>query len=125
MAWWSWIGKAPGGACKTNLADASFNKKFESRDGRECDDGYAGTSPVGHFGAVGGISDIDGNVRTWVAACGNGAAAEVGSRCRDFLVKGRSWLSVANQEAPTFSDTYGADVALNTLGFRVVRDLEK
>jgi serine/threonine protein kinase/formylglycine-generating enzyme required for sulfatase activity len=118
--------KAPtGSACKSNLADASFNKKFESHDGSDCDDGFAGTSPVGHFGTVGGIADIDGNVRTWVAACGNGAAAEVGSRCRDFLVKGRSWLSVASKETPTFSDTYGADVALNTVGFRVVRDLEK
>ncbi|MEP6485311.1 MAG: bifunctional serine/threonine-protein kinase/formylglycine-generating enzyme family protein [Rudaea sp.] len=119
------VRKAPGGACKSNLADAAFNKKFESRDGSECDDGYAGTSPVGHFGAAGGIFDLDGNVRTWVGACGNGAAADVGSRCRDFLVKGRGWLSVATKETPTFSDTYGADVALNTLGFRVVRDLEK
>ncbi len=117
--------KASTGACKSNLADASYNKKFESRDGSDCDDGFAATSPVGHFGTVGGIADIDGNVRTWVAACGNGSPAEAGSRCRDFLVKGRSWLSIASKESPTFSDTYGADVALNTLGFRVVRDLEK
>ncbi len=117
--------KAAGGACKSNLADASFNKKFDSRDGSECDDGFAGTSPVGHFGSVGGISDIDGNVRTWVAACGNGAPADASSHCRDYLVKGRSWLSVASRETPTFSDTYASDVALNTVGFRVVRDLEK
>ena len=117
--------KASSGACKSNLADASFNKKFDSRDGSECDDGFAATSPVGHFGGAGGIADIDGNVRTWVAACGNGSAADAGSRCRDFLVKGRSWLSVASKEPPTFSDTYGSDVALNTVGFRVVRDLEK
>ena len=117
--------KASNGACKSNLADASYNKKFDSRDGSDCDDGFAATSPVGHFGTVGGIADIDGNVRTWVAACGNGSPAEAGSRCRDFLVKGRSWLSIASKESPTFSDTYGSDVALNTLGFRVVRDLEK
>jgi formylglycine-generating enzyme required for sulfatase activity len=116
------VRKAPGGACKSNLADASFNKKFDSRDGADCDDGFAGTSPVGHFGGT--IADIDGNVRTWVAACGNGTAAELGSRCRDFLVKGRSWLS-SSKEAPTFSDTYSADVSLNTVGFRVVRDVEK
>ena len=117
--------KAPGGACKSNLADVSFDKKFDSRDGGDCDDGFAGTSPVGHFGGVaGGIADIDGNVRTWVGACGNGAAADVGSRCRDFLVKGRSWLSPPRESA-TFSDTYSADVALNTVGFRVVRDMEK
>ena len=116
--------KSSSAACKANLADASFNKKFDSRDGADCDDGFAGTSPVGHFGMVGGISDIDGNVRSWVGACGNGAAADANSRCRDYLVKGRSWLSVASKEPVTFSDTYGTDVALNTVGFRVVRDLE-
>src|SRR6202000_1109600 len=120
------VRKAPAAASKSNLADASFNKKYDSRDGADCDDGYAGTSPVGHFGGVaGGIADIDGNVRTWVAACGNGSPADVGSRCRDFLVKGRGWLSSPSKESPTFSDTYGADVSLNTVGFRVVRDLEK
>ncbi len=116
--------KASSNACKANLADASFNKKFDSRDGAECDDGFAGTSPVGHYGMAGGISDIDGNVRSWVGACGNGSAADANSRCRDYLVKGRSWLSVASKEPVTFSDTYGTDVALNTVGFRVVRDLD-
>jgi serine/threonine-protein kinase PpkA len=117
------VRKAPNGACKSNLADASFNKTYDSRDGADCDDGFAGTSPVGRFGGV--IGDIDGNVRIWVGACGNGAAADVGSRCRDFLVKGRGWLSQPNKESPNFSDTYSADVSLNTVGFRVVRDLEK
>lgn len=120
------VRKASSGPCKANIADASFNKKYDSRDGGDCDDGYAGTSPVGHFGGIaGGIADMDGNVRTWVGACGNGSAADVGSRCRDFLVKGRSWLSQPGKEPPAFSDTYGADVSLNTVGFRLVRDLEK
>jgi serine/threonine protein kinase/formylglycine-generating enzyme required for sulfatase activity len=117
------VRKASTGACKANLADAAFNKTYDSRDGADCDDGFSGTSPVGRFGGT--IADIDGNVRTWVGACGNGSAADVGSRCRDFLVKGRGWLSQPNKESPNFSDTYGADVALNTVGFRLVRDLEK
>jgi formylglycine-generating enzyme required for sulfatase activity len=115
--------KAGSGECKANLADASFNKQFDSRSGSACDDGYAATSPVGKFEAAGGVYDIDGNVRQWVAACGGGALAEPGSACRDFMVKGRSWLSPA-KEAVTYADTFAADVGLNNVGFRVVRDIE-
>jgi formylglycine-generating enzyme required for sulfatase activity len=117
--------RAGSAACKSNLADASYKKQFDSRDGSDCDDGFAATSPVGHFGDVAGIDDIDGNVREWTGACGGGAPAQAGSTCRDFIVKGRSWMSIAAKEQPTYSDTFSRDVALNTVGFRVVRDLEK
>ena len=41
-----------GGSCSSaNLADQAFNKAFDSRAGASCDDGFAGTSPVGRFGA--------------------------------------------------------------------------
>jgi len=116
--------KAGGGECKANLADASYKRQFDSRSGSDCDDGFAATSPVGKFEAAGGIYDIDGNVREWVAACGGGAAAEAGSSCRDFIAKGRGWLSL-EKEPVTASDTFAADVGLNSVGFRVVRDLEK
>ena len=113
----------PRGDCAANLADAAFNKQFDSRDGSSCDDGFAATAPVERFAAVEGIYDIDGNVREWVGACGNGAAAAPGSTCRDFLAKGRGWLSPAAKESATASDTFAADVSLNTVGFRVVREL--
>jgi serine/threonine-protein kinase PpkA len=116
--------RAPAGECKANLADASYKRQFDSRQGSDCDDGFAATAPVGRFPLVDGVYDIDGNVREWVGACGGGATAEAGSSCRDFIVKGRGWLSLA-KEAATASDTYGADVGLNSVGFRVVRDVEK
>jgi len=115
--------KATGAECKANLADASFKKQFDSRSGSDCDDGYAATSPVGKFESAGGLFDIDGNVRQWVAACGGGAPASVGSTCRDFVVKGRSWIS-QGKEPVTYSDTFAADAGLNTVGFRVARDIE-
>lgn len=116
--------RAARGDCSTaNLADATFNKQFDSRDGAACNDGFAATAPVEHFAAIEGIYDIDGNVREWVAACGNGSAAAPGSSCRDFRVKGRGWLSSAAKETATASDTYAADVSLNSVGFRVVREM--
>jgi formylglycine-generating enzyme required for sulfatase activity len=116
--------RALAGECKANLADASYKRQFDSRQGSDCDDGFAATAPVGRFPLVDGVYDIDGNVREWVGACSGGAAAEAGSSCRDFIVKGRGWLSLA-KESVTASDTYGADVGLNSVGFRVARELEK
>lgn len=116
--------KAPAASCATaNLADAAFNRQYDSRDGAACDDGFAATSPVEHYAAVAGIYDIDGNVREWIGACGNGTPAAAGSACRDFRAKGRGWLSVGAKESATASDTFAADVSLNTVGFRVVREM--
>ena len=116
--------KAPAASCATaNLADAAFNRQYDSRDGAACDDGFAATSPVEHYAAAAGIFDIDGNVREWIGACGNGTAASAGSTCRDFRAKGRGWLSVGAKEGATASDTFAADVSLNTVGFRVVREM--
>lgn len=99
--------------CSANLADASFNKKFDSKDGAGCDDGFAATAPAGRF-------EAGSNVRLWVNACGNGGAAS--AACRDHLAKGRSWASAAKDGA---SDNFSNDVGLNTVGFRVARDIEK
>jgi len=116
--------RAPAPDCaNANLADAAFNRKFDSRDGSSCDDGFAETSPVEKFPSVAGIYDINGNVREWVGVCGNGSAATLASSCRDYRVKGRSWISNPAKESATYSDTFGADVSLNTVGFRVARDL--
>lgn len=95
---------------EANLADQAFNKAFDSRAGASCDDGFAGTAPVGRFGASrSGLYDIDGNVREWV-----------GER----RARGRSWLSAPDKEAVDANDSVGADVGLNSLGLRVVRELE-
>lgn len=116
--------KAPPATCASaNLADSSYRKEFDARNGADCDDGHAATAPVGSFPAVAGVFDIDGNVREWVAACGK--SAPLSEACRDHGLRGRSWLSIAGKEDVLASDSYSEDVALNSLGFRLVRELEK
>ncbi len=115
--------RAPAGSCSTaNLADSAFKKEFGSRTGADCDDGHAATAPVGSYSPVAGVFDIDGNVREWVSACGKSAAISAG--CRDHGLRGRGWLSAADKENTLEQDSYSEDVALNSLGFRLVRELD-
>jgi serine/threonine-protein kinase PpkA len=101
--------------CSANIRDEAFRTTFGGRDGVSCSDGFAGTAPVARFAArKPGLYDVDGNVREWVTDCDAG-------NCRERLALGASWLSQAGDPpAPAFA----ADAGFNTVGFRVVRELD-
>jgi serine/threonine-protein kinase PpkA len=103
--------------CRSNLADASYRGRFRDDDALSCDDGHAESAPVRSFDApAGAVYDIAGNVREWVSDCAPG--------CREHTVMGSAWNSTADRADTTQRETYGVDVASNTIGFRVVRDIE-
>jgi hypothetical protein len=54
---------------------------------------------------------VDGNVREWVRDC-------AGGKC---MALGAGWFSDSGDPP---SPTYAADVGFNTIGFRVVRELD-
>lgn len=109
------------GCTGANLADAAFNKAYDTKSGASCDDGHAATSPAGKFPpTASGVFDVDGNVREWVNACANGSP---GAGCREHRVRGRSWYSAPDKETATFSDNVASDVSSNNIGFRIVREL--
>ncbi len=84
-----------------------------------CDDGFTATSPIGRFAASGiGLYDMNGNVREWSADC-----AEESGRCRERWVMGTAWHSV--EETDGSKRALAADAASNTVGFRLLRELER
>ena len=111
-----WRAAAGNGAasakCAGNVRDAEYRKEFGGREGAPCSDDFATTAPAARFAArKPGLYDVDGNVREWVRDC-------AGGKC---MALGAGWFSDADDPP---SPTYADDVAFNTIGFRVVRDLD-
>jgi serine/threonine-protein kinase PpkA len=115
--WRAIAGRVKAADCKANLADSSYNGEFRERDAFSCDDGFAATSPVRSFDADGsGLYDVAGNVREWVSDCAPG--------CREHAALGSAWASTRDKAGVTQQVSFAADVAANTIGFRVVREVQ-
>ena len=106
-----------GGAetCSANLRDAAYKAAFGGREALACNDGHATTAPVTAFAAgTSGLRDLGGNVREWSADC-------VGGACRERIVVGAGWHSGRDDGA---AQSFPADTGFNTIGFRVVREIQ-
>lgn len=113
----AYAGPAPCSAA--NRGDQRFRQRHGGRNAQPCDDGFAETSPVASFAAVGvGLYDMDGNVREWSSDC----AVEGRDGCRERLALGSAWLSVDEPE-PVLRPM-NSEVVFNSVGFRVLRELE-
>ena len=115
---WLALAKAQdrGASCKANVGDSKFNEKYRDRAALTCSDGHAETAPSRKFAATAGVHDLAGNVREWSSDCESG--------CRKHVVSGSSWASTGDELDLGKRLAFDTDTAFNTVGMRVVRELD-
>jgi formylglycine-generating enzyme required for sulfatase activity/predicted Ser/Thr protein kinase len=123
------------GAClSSNIADASAERRYPGWSALPCDDGYVHSAPVGSFAANPfGLQDMLGNVFEWVGDCWHddyrNAPADGSARqapgCRERELRGGSWFTTPEHVRPGYRSRFEETYRSNSIGFRVVRDVQK
>ncbi len=116
------------GACAyANIADKAARREHSNWKITDCDDGFAGTAPVGSLKPNAfGLYDMLGNVKQWVAGCAVDSIADipadgspVGGSCNYRPVRGSAWDSLPNIVRLAYREKNPASYASSNYGFRI------
>ena len=127
--------RAPHDACTAaNVADEAAAQRFPGWKVHGCSDGYVFTAPVGVFGANAfGLSDLFGNVFEWTQDCWHdsydgaptdGSAWTTGD-CTQREMRGGSWFTTPAFVRAAYRNHFDASNRSNSVGFRLVRELDR
>jgi formylglycine-generating enzyme required for sulfatase activity len=129
-----WGARTAEACVAANIADESAAQRFPGWKVHDCNDGYVFTAPVGAFGANAfGLSDLFGNVFEWTQDCwheGYAGAPTDGSAwtegdCSQREMRGGSWFTTPAYVRAAYRNHFDASYRSNSVGFRLVRELER
>jgi formylglycine-generating enzyme required for sulfatase activity len=129
-----WNPNGSGACIFANVADERAGRRYPGWLVFACDDGYVNTSPVGSFKSnTFGLNDMLGNVLQWTQDCWHanysGAPTDGSARtdgdCSERELRGGSWFSSPAYVRANYRNHFAAAYRANTVGFRVVRDLDR
>jgi formylglycine-generating enzyme len=129
-----WKPDGAGACANANVADASAAHRYPGWSVFPCDDGYVYTAPVGSFKANAfGLNDMLGNVLQWTDDCWhadyNGAPVDGSARtdgaCAERELRGGSWFTNPAYVRASYRNHFAADYRTNSVGIRLVRDIEQ
>jgi formylglycine-generating enzyme required for sulfatase activity len=111
-----------------NVGDLSTRSEHPNWTVMNCNDGFAGTSPVGSLKPNAfGLYDMLGNVKQWVADCGSASLDDVpadgspveGGACKFRSVRGIAWDGMPIHTRLAYRERGEPDYAAANYGFRV------
>ena len=121
-------------ACNSaNVADWSAGQRYPGWKVHPCNDGYVYSAPVGSFAPNGfGLYDMLGNVFEWVQDCWHSdyrgspsdGSAWVSGDCSQRDLRGGSWFTTPAYVSVAARNHFQEDYRSNSIGFRLVRELE-
>jgi formylglycine-generating enzyme required for sulfatase activity len=129
-----WFGDDEKGLCRYgNVFDLPIATRLNwQRLGADCSDGYAYTSPAGHYQPNAfGLYDMFGNAWQWTADCYHdsykGAPASgsawLDGNCSGHVLRGSSWFGFPKSFRSAMRSWGSAEARKDDLGFRVARTL--
>ena len=127
-----WGDNIDDGCTYENIADQSLKKAAPEivPAFANCDDGYAGTAPVGSFKPnPWGLYDMLGNVVVWTEDCyvdiyrntPIDGSPNTSAPCTTRVVRGGSWFDVLRFDRAAFRFNYAPEIRNINLGLRLVR----
>jgi len=129
-----WGAQTQSACAHANVADETAERHYPGWTVHRCSDGYVYSAPVGSFEPNEfGLYDMLGNVFEWVQDCWHAdyqnapsdGSAWLDGDCSQHDMRGGSWFTAPSRVSVMARNRFAQDYRSNTVGFRLIREIQK